>query len=165
MKQILIIILIIIILGTTFWYIIGIFNHPEFIHYHAGFRVYINSTLQDFSDDQYMNFAGCSLRGKSENNQEEKAHLHDNVGEVVHVHRSGAVWGDLFNNIKFSFPTNSPITGYVNGKNVDNILSYSIKPYDSVIIIAGESSNIDLNNYVLKSQILKVEQKSESCPN
>jgi hypothetical protein len=145
-----------------FWVNRNNFQNPE-IHYHAGFKVFVNGYQQDFSEDRYMNFTLCTLRGKSENNQLEKAHLHDNTGDVVHVHRKGAVWGDLFTNINYSFPPNVPVIGYINHRKIENILAYPIKPYDSVIIVAGDASNIDLNAYVTLNQIRETEKKSETC--
>jgi len=71
----------------------------------------------------------------------------------------------LFKNIKFTFSEGKPITGYINGKQVDNIPSSLIKPYDSVIIIVGDSSGIDLTKYVSVDHIKEVEKKSESCGN
>jgi hypothetical protein len=136
------------------------------IHYHAGFLVYVDGTLQDFSGDQYMNIDFCSIPHAKETPQEiqiGKAHLHDNVGDVVHVHRPGAVWGDLFTNIHYAFPAGKPIAGYVNGQAVPDILRDPIKPYDSVIITVGDSSTVDLTNMVPKSHMVDVEKHSEGC--
>ena len=136
------------------------------LHYHAGFLVYIDGVLQDFSAGKYMNVDFCSIPHTKETPEEiqiGKAHLHDNVGDVVHVHRSGAVWGDLFTNMHYTFPAGKPIKGYVNGYAVDDILNYPIKPYDSIIIIVGNGSGVDLTKMVSKSHILDVEKRSESC--
>jgi hypothetical protein len=138
------------------------------IHYHVGFLVYIDGVLQDFSDQKYMEISACRLVKEPQTPQElqiEKAHLHDNVGDVVHVHQPGSTWQDLFTNINFTFPEGKPIAGYINGKQIENILSYPIKPYDSVIIIVGDSSGIDLSKYVTVEYIKEVEKKSESCGN
>jgi hypothetical protein len=136
------------------------------IHYHAGFMVYIDGVLQDFSGDKYMNTDFCSAQHKTETPEEiriGKAHLHDNVGNVMHVHRAGAVWGDLFNNINYAFPEGKPIAGYVNGKSVPDIFTYPIQPYDSIIITVGDSSAVDLTKTITKSHILDVEKHSEGC--
>src|SRR3989344_6791336 len=93
------------------------------IHYHAGFQVYFDGKLQDFSGAKYMTVNPC---GEEENGQEneqlEKAHHHDGVGDVVHVETEGAKWLDLFKNIRFNSDSSNPVEGYVNGKRVGNIL-------------------------------------------
>lgn len=64
------------------------------VHFHAGFLVYVDGKLQDFSGDIYMSPNVCrkpDVRLSSEEEQMEKAHLHDGVGDVVHVHRKSAV--------------------------------------------------------------------------
>ncbi len=139
---------------------------PAKIHYHAGFLVYVDGARQDFSGDSYMNKDFCAAPHKTETPQEiqiGKAHLHDNVGDVVHVHRPGAVWGDLFTNIHYAFPAGKPVTGYVNGKIMPDILHYPIKPYDSVIFAVGNSTGVDLTKTVSKNHILDVEKHSEAC--
>lgn len=134
------------------------------VHYHAGFLVYIDGKKQDFSDTKYMNLEYCSANNTAkEDDQKEKAHLHDNVGDVVHVHREGAIWGDLFKNIDFAFPDAKPLQGYVNGKPVKDILRYPIQKYDSVLITAGDSSKVNLKQYVLLQHIEEVEKSSETC--
>ncbi len=69
-------------------------------HLHAGFQVYVDGVKQDFSDYQYMEIQPCGITDYGEKTPEEqqleKAHLHDGVGDVVHVHRAGATWGGPF---------------------------------------------------------------------
>jgi hypothetical protein len=144
---------------------------PQKVHFHAGFQVYIDGQLQDFSDFKYMNTTPCQERdhmGEStspEQLQIDKAHLHDGIGNVVHVHVAGGVWGDLFKNIKYDILAKGTPQGYVNGKAVNNILSYPIKGYDSVIILIGKSDSIDhyLPQAVTKDTIIEAEKKSELC--
>ena len=78
----------------------------EGIHYHAGFKVYTDGQLEDFSQIKYMSVLACEVDEEieyEENDQLEKAHLHDEVGEVVHVEAEGAKWKDLFQNINYKF--------------------------------------------------------------
>lgn len=146
------------------------------IHYHAGFLVYIDGQLQDFSDQEYMEISACKIVEQTQTPEEiqiEKAHLHDNVGNVVHVHQKGAVWGDLFKNINFNFPTDGSVIGFINNKLVPNILVDKIRPNESVIIVAmskkdiivDDIKGIDLTKYVTVEHIKEVEKKSESCGN
>ena len=135
------------------------------IHYHAGFLVYLNGVRQDFSGSQYMHIEPCSEENEThlENEQLEKAHLHDGVGDVVHVHRESAIWGDLFQNIGFTFPDRSILKAFSGGSELNNFLETPIKPYDSIIIASGDTNNINLSQYVTYDRIKEVEAKSESC--
>lgn len=138
---------------------------PAAIHYHAGFLVYVDGVKQDYTDSKYMKLEPCAAPGAKlpENPQLDKAHLHDHVGDVVHVEHAGAVWGDLFKNIHVTFNNGAPVHGFVNGKEDPNILAYPIKPYDSVIFVVGNNTGIDLTKAVTKAHIIEIEKKSETC--
>jgi hypothetical protein len=141
-------------------------SSTESVHYHAGFRVYIDNNLQDYSDWKYMNFVPCDEHDSKKSQAEEqieKAHLHDGVGDVVHVHRSGSTWQDLFTNIKVAFPTNKPLVGYIDGVEVSTILSEQIAAYTTAIFVVGESSVSHSEERVEKSYIEQLEAKSELC--
>ncbi len=135
------------------------------VHYHAGFKVFVDGTLQDFGRLKYMHDVPCTAKKVKikEDPQMEKAHLHDLVTDVVHVHREGGVWGDLFKNMNYSFPSEATVSGYIAGATVSGILNYSIKPDDSVIIVVGDPSLVNLTDFVLIERIKEIEQKSESC--
>lgn len=138
----------------------------EHVHYHAGFKVYVDNQLQDYSGYQYMNYTPCSEHDEkksAEEEQMEKAHLHENVGDVVHIHRSGAVWGDLFTNIKVNLPTDRKIVGYVDGKMVSEIMKKPIEAYTTAIILVGESDASRSGEVVSREHIEEVEKKSELC--
>jgi len=135
-------------------------------HLHAGFTVYVDGVKQDFSNYKYMNFTPCTdhneTKGKDDE-QIEKAHLHDGVGDVVHVHGEGALWSDLFKNIQFEVPPDKSITAYRQGAKIDNILSSPVDPKDSVLIIIGSEEGIDKSAYVTQDHIEEVESASELC--
>ncbi len=141
---------------------------PKPVHFHAGFHVYVDDKLQDFSDFKYMHEKPCTLHGKpvddNDDEQIEKAHLHDQIGDVVHVHRTGATWGDLFINIHYSVDEGNAVA-YVNGVKVDNILKQTIKPYDSLVLFIGKHTDDKkyLEKAVKKDYIQRVEKKSEFC--
>ncbi len=136
------------------------------VHYHAGFQVYQDNILVDFSGLKYMNLVPCGEHDEAkdaQHEQQEKAHLHDNIGDVVHSHRNGAVWGDLFQNIGYS-PTSS-VEGYVDGIKTPNILQHPIRPNESVTFFIGNNENIEekLNQRVRRERIMEVDQMSENC--
>jgi len=145
----------------------GFFILKKEVHYHAGFQVYIDDELQDFSDLKYMQIEPCGedehVQVTENHEQIEKAHLHDGVSDVVHVHRDSAVWGDLFTNI--GFPIDSGSHTYVNGNLVEDFLNRPIQPYESLVILSGENSEINekLKNAVTREHIEVAEAKSESC--
>lgn len=136
----------------------------DHVHYHAGFRVYRDGVLQDYSGYQYMNYVPCSehdAKKSSAEEQIEKAHLHDSVGDVVHVHRRGAMWGDLFININVELP--EPVIGFVNGAKVEDIMNTPIESYSTAIIEAGTNTTSHEKEVVSVDYIKQVEAKSELC--
>jgi hypothetical protein len=136
------------------------------IHYHAGFQVYVDGEKQDFSGDQFMNNEPCSIaKETAEDIQRDKGHLHDNVGDVVHIHTSGAVWGDLFKNLNFVFPATESAEFYLDGIKTDKAMSTPIKAYDSLVVLVGAHGDINqiLNNQVSREYIQSVEKKSDGC--
>ncbi len=142
---------------------------PKKVHYHAGFQVYVDDKLQDFSAAKYMNESPCTLdKEKAEHDEDiqlEKAHLHDNVGNVVHVERVGAKWNDLFKNIGYKIPNGKPITIFVNGEETGKTLEHHIQSYDSVLIMVGKQKNRKdlLKKAVTIEEIKKAEKTGESC--
>jgi hypothetical protein len=138
-------------------------NHP---HYHAGFQVYKQNQLQDFSDLKYMHLESCTeteaFPKAIEDEQIEKAHLHNGVGDVVHVHRDNSVWGDLFHNL--NYPLEASATAYLNSKPVVDFLTLPIEPYDTLVVVQGEASNLDQMtlNVPTREYIETVEAQSET---
>lgn len=138
----------------------------QHLHYHAGFKVYIDGQLQDYSDYKYMNFVPCSEHDTKKSKAEEqieKAHLHDGVGDVVHVHRSGSTWGDLFTNIKVELPKDKELKGFINGVANEDILNAPIKEYETAIFVVGSSDASHDKEIVSIDHIKEVEAKSELC--
>ncbi|MBI2641014.1 hypothetical protein HYW87_00235 [Candidatus Roizmanbacteria bacterium] len=167
MKKELWLIGIVILLGFVFVFTRKTSKQPKEVHIHAGFQVYVDGKRQDFLQTKYMSVKPCEegehRELSKEEIQEEKAHLHENVGDVVHVHLEGATWGDLFKNIRYDFPRSKPIEAFVNGQRVSNILARFIGPYDSAVIFLGKSDQRLLKSAVSKERIKKVEQSSVDC--
>ena len=136
---------------------------PEDIHIHAGFVVIENNTKVDFSGFKYMKLEPCGDEGHQEDEQLEKAHLHDSVGDVVHVHRSNPKWSDLFTNIEYPLEY-SKVKVYFNGQQVENFQDKIIQPFDSIVILVGENDvEKALAQAVTRDHIEEVEKKSENC--
>lgn len=140
----------------------------EKVHYHAGFVVFENGKKLDFSDTKYMFIKPCTLDGEedesTEDSQLEKAHLHDNVGDVVHIEGKGAVWGDLFTNIKFPVDY-SKVTGYVNGYEEKDFQNRRIDFDDSLVIFIGPVDKKLLSQAVTTKYIEETAAKSGPCSN
>jgi hypothetical protein len=140
---------------------------PQKTHYHAGFVVFDNNKKIDFSKAKYMSVSPCTLHETEDDSpeaiQHDKAHLHDYVGDVVHVERTGAKWGDLFVNINYPIDF-SKVTAYLNGQQVQNIQDQPIKTFDSVVFFIGKNDvQKDLKQAVTKAHIEEEGKKSEDC--
>lgn len=133
------------------------------VHFHAGFQVYVDDALQDFSDIKYMQIKPCGDAVHEANDQIEKAHLHGGVGDVVHVHREGALWKDLFVNLPYEMPAS--VVGYVNGQRVPEVLSMPILKNASVVFFVGENTDIQekVAARVSSKRIEEVALQSETC--
>ena len=71
---------------------------PDDVHYHANFALYINGQHELFRGTQYyaeteMCTAGTAMTPMG------RAHMHDNVNNVVHVEDHAVTWGQFFTNL------------------------------------------------------------------
>jgi len=139
----------------------------EKIHYHAGFQVYKDDIIQNFSDFKYMTIAPCTDKKDHEDKdkQLEKAHLHDQVGDVVHVESSDSTWADLFKNLPYQISSKEKTVAYVNGRLISNPLSYPIKPYASAVFYFGKHDDtfIPSKPPVQLNYIKEIEKKTKDC--
>lgn len=72
--------------------------NPAKIHYHANFAVYINGQREKFQGPQYYaDIEMCKLDSAS--TPVERAHMHNNVNNVVHVEAQAVTWGHFFTNL------------------------------------------------------------------
>ena len=154
------------LLGLSLLSLLVFHTSLKVVHYHAGFQVYNNGQLVDFSDWKYMDTKPCTANGQEIGHQDDqimKAHLHEQVGDVVHVHREPAYWRDLFINSKYPLP--SYVVGYINGIKVNDILDNQIHPYDSAIFLIGTHRDISyyMPHAVTKNYIQSIEKHSELC--
>lgn len=141
---------------------------PTEIHYHAGFLVVKDGEIQDYSSTEFMKVEPCLIHEDEELSDEqeqlEKAHLHDNVGDVVHVHRKNATWKDLFVNAGIEVPEDA--YAYQRGAKVENISERVIEEDESIIVIVGDEP-IDigpiLTQEVSRDHIAEIGNSSENC--
>lgn len=141
---------------------------PEHVHYHAGFKVFIDGQEQDYSDFQYMSLVPCSTEKQKltpEELQLEKAHLHDQVDDVAHVHRAGAHWKDLFQNLGVEFEKGKEVVAYSADGVIPDILNTEIQSYQSIVIVVGSQEKAEeyRKNIVTRQHIEETEGRSELC--
>lgn len=130
-----------IILGIRFF----TYSRPV-THYHANFAVYLNGQRDEFKGPQYyQEVAACSANGPIQ--PAERAHMHDNINSVIHVHDDGVTWEQFFNNI-----------GWYLGKDfiqTDNGTMYQENGSDKLNIILNNQNLTDLTsiaNTVIKDR-------------
>lgn len=139
--------------------ITGWLMKPRSTHFHAGFQIYIDGKLQDYSASVHMAPEVCTL------DEKDPVHLHNGVGDVVHLHRAGVTWKDLFTYLKLQLPENLPAEAYINGKVTSNLLSRQIKPNDSLILLIGNHQDVSvyLQQQVTLAHIQETTKAGESC--
>ncbi len=151
------------VLGLYFYYTP---EEEEHVHYHAGFIVYIDGIRQDYSNYKYMNMVACSEHDTKKSKAEEqieKAHLHDGVGDVAHVHRNGGKWSDLFKNIGVMLPEEKGIKFYKQGSEIESTLDQEIVADSSIVIVIGDNNQLSSLGEVSLEHIKEVEAMSELC--
>src|ERR1039458_1536092 len=82
---------------------------PESVHYHANFALYINGQREQFKGAQYYTETEmCSANAAM--TPVGRAHMHDNVNNVVHVEDHAVTWGQFFTNIGWTLGATTIIT-------------------------------------------------------
>ncbi len=110
------------------------------VHYHVGFVIYENNKLLDFRAPEFMHLDPCGNEEQVENDlSSERVHLHNNIGDIAHVHNNRATWGDLLDSLNYRPP--SRLTFYLNGKLVVNSTALTIAPNDRMLILVGDFDN------------------------
>jgi len=127
-------------------------------HFHANFAVYVDGERVDFSGDQYMeDVAGCSITG--EIMPKDRAHLHENNADTIHIHAAGVSWGHFFANNDITFwdnylaldtgelytNTEGKTMSYVlNGKVRSSTYNKLINSEDRLLVAYGDESEQEL---------------------
>ncbi|HSX17928.1 MAG TPA: hypothetical protein VLE51_01050 [Candidatus Saccharimonadales bacterium] len=73
-------------------------NH---VHYHANFAVYIDGQREQFKGASYYEEETACKAGDNIA-PADRAHMHDNINDVVHVHDRAVTWEQFFNNLGWS---------------------------------------------------------------
>lgn len=117
-------------------------------HYHANFAVYVNGQREQFKASHYYEeIAACSLHGNIQPAQ--RAHMHDEINSVIHVHDDGVTWEQFFNNI-----------GWTLGPNFiqdDQRTIYLEDDTNKLNIVLNDQNLTDLTN--IANQVIKDEDR------
>jgi hypothetical protein len=101
------------------------------VHYHANFALYINGQKEDFKGAQYYTEVQMCV-AKNVVTPAMRAHMHDNVNNVIHVEDHAVTWGDFFSNIGWTMGPTSMISpdGTVYSENGNNKLNLLLNNQD-----------------------------------
>ncbi|HLG90926.1 MAG TPA: hypothetical protein VI336_02080 [Candidatus Saccharimonadales bacterium] len=87
------------LLGVLLILAIRFFTYDAgYVHYHANFVVYINGQQEKFQGPTYYE-EETSCKATAHMTPEDRAHMHDEVYDVVHVHDRAVTWGNFFENL------------------------------------------------------------------
>jgi hypothetical protein len=126
------------------------------VHYHANFAVFINGQREQFKGDQYyQEISACSATDRPQS----RAHMHDHVNHVIHVHAPLVTWANFFSVLGWSLQDTSLFDGkqaYVdgsggrlhfilNGKPALSVANEVIKTEDRLLISFGNEDAPALN--------------------
>jgi len=73
--------------------------NPPHVHYHANFALYINGQREEFKGAQYYQEVSICNASTGITIPQQRAHMHDDVNDVVHVHDHAVTWGQFFENL------------------------------------------------------------------
>jgi hypothetical protein len=124
-------------------------------HIHADFKIYIGDEKIDLSSDEYMTTAMQELS--------DHVHLHDNNGDVEHVHLEGVTFSEFLGTIKISLTNDCLIysneTYCSNEKRrlwlfvndalyTDSIESYIPADSDQILVYYGNASSDQIQSFL-----------------
>lgn len=131
--------------------------HSDSVHYHANFAVYVNGQREVFAADNYYQ-GTTNCYADEANEPTERAHLHDNVNDLVHVEDSAVTWGQFFQNLGWGIgpgylqtrerllvaSAGRPLMYMLNGKPVKDPSSLVIKSLDKLLVSYGTANQAKL---------------------
>ena len=129
------------------------------VHYHANFGVFVNGTRVPFDNFIYYEEVQSCFGGENQRPQD-RAHMHDMVQHVVHVHDEAVTWGHFFSNIGITVSDRvlaydkviylddeeTRVRFYLNGEEIDSINNRVIGNEDALLVSAGKPSEVDLES-------------------
>lgn len=125
---------------------------PPVTHFHANFSVFVSGKRWDFSKEKYMEDVEKCKPEFALQTPQERVHLHNLEGDVVHIHSKGVTWGHFFSNLGFSFASSHLMTDegrlllsnnknslkfVLNGEKIDSPFNRLISNEDRLLISYG----------------------------
>ncbi|HSX46111.1 MAG TPA: hypothetical protein VLG27_03865 [Candidatus Saccharimonadia bacterium] len=93
---------ILVLLGIRFF----TYKLPDQVHYHANFVLFINGQREEFKGPQYYQEVAVCSSTNAITIPQERAHMHDNINNVIHVHDHAVTWGQFFANLGWTLGPN-----------------------------------------------------------
>lgn len=166
---------VVIVLGIRFFT-----YKPESVHYHANFQVFVNNQREQFADPMLYEESGAACSEEKQMTPMERAHMHDNINDVVHVEDHAVTWGQFFTNLgwvvdakvietpsQVLLPDNDhKISFILNGQTMDNISNRVISDQDKLLVDYGDSGQAVKQQYAnIVNKALKYDTSSDpkSC--
>lgn len=130
-------------------------------HYHANFAIYVNGKREPFNNPLiYEELNSCSVETVEVMTPGERAHMHDNVNDVVHVEDDAVTWGNFFQNIDWTVNSRyidnsekvmasddtNKVSFILNGQEISDPTSRVINSKDRLLVSYGASTKDELKN-------------------
>src|SRR5665213_333008 len=127
------------------------------IHYHANFALYVNGQREPFKGIQYYTEVEMCTQENTVLPMG-RAHMHDNVNNVVHVEDHAVTWGQFFTNLGWTLGPNfiqapdntmyvengsQKLNVILNGQDytdLGNMANFEIKDQDKLLISYGDET-------------------------
>jgi hypothetical protein len=134
------------------------YQPPKEVHYHANFAVYVNGEQEKFKSPKYYTDVEMCTEATAPIDPRERAHMHDNVYDVVHVEDNAVTWGQFFQNLGIVVDANvvrigdklytsddqHKLTFMLNGEKADSVTQKIIKDGDRLLVSYGSGSQEEL---------------------
>ena len=130
----------------------------EDVHYHANFAFYVNGDQDEFDNFTfYEEIQACNPANGVR--PESRAHMHEMVNHVVHVHDEGVTWGHFFANLGYTLGNDTVITNdgafvdgdgaeltfILNGQRTRSIANQLIGDQDRLLINYGDEGEDEIS--------------------
>lgn len=128
-------------------------------HYHANFAVFLDGERLDLSAMYYMEDVATCKASPDVVLPRERAHMHEGIHDVVHVHHQAATWGHFFANLGFALGDDFLITDeraryfadddrsmkfVLDGQQVASVFNRVIESGERLVISFGAESVADV---------------------
>jgi hypothetical protein len=147
--------------------------NAEPVHYHANFAVFLDGERLDLSAMRYMEDLTTCKANPDVVLPAERAHMHEGVQDVVHVHHDGATWGHFFANVGIVLGDDFLVTDegvpyfadpvrtmkfLVDGEQVTTLFNRVIVSEERLLISLGDETVAE----VLETQFLEIPSTAAS---